>query len=345
MQTKLFFSALLMLLCCGICLESCSDGDDNDNNEKVKPSEPTVRPTNDTYIYKISYYVTRNSQTGFTNFTLVAPCPLSNDYQTVSDFDLTSVGTWEQREIQENQNHYLENIMGEEALNSEDQNFYVEYSFKMSPKTISVDLSKFYGTDIPEYDVTSKDYQDNIKRSGNYVVPENKDIQTISKQLFLEANNNKLAYTKKCYEYVASNLKYKEEGFRTLSQILLDKRGDCGCMSSLYISLLRAQGIPARHVVAVKGQNSYHIWSEFYIQDFGWVPVDVTYKNGNPKGDFYGNYNDNWVVVQRGCNMDYPITGLGTRTIPILQQYNYWYYCNKGDVTLNLKQYIRSTKN
>ena len=41
------------------------------------------------------------------------------------------------------------------------------------------------------------------------------------------------------------------------------------------------------------------MWAEFYLENYGWIPVDVTYKNLNPTGDFFGKYDGNGIVVTR----------------------------------------------
>lgn len=60
------------------------------------------------------------------------------------------------------------------------------------------------------------------------------------------------------------------------------RAGNCTDFHSLFISLARASGIPARFVIGfplagkdgdVKG---YHCWAEFYVSGRGWIPVDAS---------------------------------------------------------------------
>jgi hypothetical protein len=59
--------------------------------------------------------------------------------------------------------------------------------------------------------------------------------------------------------------------------------GDCGCMSSVFVSALRANGIPARELVGRYAESSKgddyktHARAEFYAEKVGWIPVDPTY--------------------------------------------------------------------
>lgn len=60
------------------------------------------------------------------------------------------------------------------------------------------------------------------------------------------------------------------------------KKGNCTDFHSLFMSLARAKGIPARFVIgfplsAKDGQvKGYHCWAEFYVKNRGWIPVDAS---------------------------------------------------------------------
>ena len=55
--------------------------------------------------------------------------------------------------------------------------------------------------------------------------------------------------------------------------------GDCGTQSMYFAALCRSLGIPARAVGGYQllpGVEGTHFWAEFYLPEYGWVPVDVT---------------------------------------------------------------------
>jgi transglutaminase-like putative cysteine protease len=60
------------------------------------------------------------------------------------------------------------------------------------------------------------------------------------------------------------------------------RKGNCTDFHSLFMSLARAKGIPARFVIgfpltAADGHVAgYHCWAEFYVKGKGWIPVDAS---------------------------------------------------------------------
>jgi len=60
------------------------------------------------------------------------------------------------------------------------------------------------------------------------------------------------------------------------------RKGNCTDFHSLFLSLARAKGIPARFVIgfpltAADGHVAgYHCWAEFYVRGKGWIPVDAS---------------------------------------------------------------------
>jgi len=95
----------------------------------------------------------------------------------------------------------------------------------------------------------------------------------------------------KLAEWVEDNVNYNlstltAEATQKASWVLENKNGVCDELTSLFISLCRSLGIPARFVSGLSYSNlnlqnngwGPHGWAEVYFPGFGWVAFDVTYK-------------------------------------------------------------------
>lgn len=91
-------------------------------------------------------------------------------------------------------------------------------------------------------------------------------------------------------------------------------KGNCTDFHSLFMSLARAEGIPARFIIGfplnadAKGSiPGYHCWAEFYIAGKGWMSVDASdaSKLSDPKKREYlfGNLDPNRLEFTRGRDL------------------------------------------
>ncbi len=115
------------------------------------------------------------------------------------------------------------------------------------------------------------------------------------------------------YDYVFRTMKYDKSGEgwgRGDSLWACDsKRGNCTDFHSVFISLMRAQGIPARFEIGLPiGEPSsgdiagYHCWAEFYLDGAGWVPVDISeaWKAPAKHDYFFGSIDTNRIRFSTG---------------------------------------------
>ena len=100
--------------------------------------------------------------------------------------------------------------------------------------------------------------------------------------------------------------------------------GECGDFTTLVVNLLRYKGIPSRHNICLGLDGGYHVWADFYLEGYGWIPLDATYKNSNRSGDYFGKYHGDCVVVAQ--DLDYKIDGISE--LWFLQSFCYWYWCS-----------------
>jgi transglutaminase-like putative cysteine protease len=149
-------------------------------------------------------------------------------------------------------------------------------------------------------------------------------------------------------------MEYKKEGKgwgRGDAEWACDSRfGNCTDFHSLFISLARSEKIPAKFEIGFplppqrgKGEiPGYHCWAWFLPDGKGWVPVDISEANRNPKmRDYYfGNLTENRVTFSTGRDINllpaqdgpplnyfiYPYVEVGGRPYPadkVERQFSY----------------------
>ena len=116
-----------------------------------------------------------------------------------------------------------------------------------------------------------------------------KDIVRLASEL-VEGEDDLYKAAFKLADWTKSNIEYDlstltAEVSQKASWVLEHKEGVCDELTSLFIALLRAVGVPAKFVSGIAYTNSplfeeewgNHGWAEVYFPDYGWVPFDVTY--------------------------------------------------------------------
>lgn len=109
-------------------------------------------------------------------------------------------------------------------------------------------------------------------------------IQQLS-QSIAERSDSDTKYAKLAYQVVRDTLKLKTlMGERKgAAWAASEKEGDCDEHADLFIALARAVRIPSRRVVGhyFKGgpEPEPHAWSEVFLENLGWIPVDAALGN------------------------------------------------------------------
>ncbi len=186
-----------------------------------------------------------------------------------------------------------------------------------------------------EYEVTRKEYSrgnfDALQKAGNqstqtpkelarYLEPDRLvPIDGRIKELADENTRGIQGTVEKAhalYDFVFHTVRYDKSGTgwgRGDSLWVCDaKHGNCTDFHSLFISLARAEGIPARFEMGFSvpaGTEGtipgYHCWAEFFANGLGWVPVDISEAWKDPKKHdyFFGSLDANRVQFSAGRDL------------------------------------------
>ncbi len=255
------------------------------------------------------------------SLVIALPVPQTNEYQQISDFDFPEEGLL--RTFSENGSRYL-------LLQFTPDNPF--HPFKMRYDAVLYDIRADWSRlgEFHPYNKKSEIYQRYTGSSGDCVDPKNTRIKNIAAELDA-ASSNPLEFAHRAYLYVSDHFQYRDPDLNLipLSEVLRNGGGHCGNLTSVFVSLLRAQGIPARHLTGKRpgidtDYNSCHIWSDFYLEGYGWIPVDVSQRTqAKRKGDWFGQvFPSTGLIVNHGANMTVFFDG-NRKKVQTLQNYFY----------------------
>jgi hypothetical protein len=134
----------------------------------------------------------------------------------------------------------------------------------------------------------------------------------------VKLSNDKLGLARQLYDLVDSHVVYKKEGTgwgRGDTNWVCDSGyGNCTDFHSLFMSLARSQGLPARFEIGFsiptdKAEGpiaGYHCWAWFHLDDRGWIPVDISEADKHPemKDYYFGNLTADRVMFSIGRDLE-----------------------------------------
>ncbi len=103
-------------------------------------------------------------------------------------------------------------------------------------------------------------------------------------QSITSGEENPYKKVQKIFDFVIRHVRYElQEEEQGALWALKNGVGDCSEYSYLFVALCRAVGIPAKIQAGFAFKNvgetlrDGHMWAEFYLENYGWVPVDATW--------------------------------------------------------------------
>jgi transglutaminase-like putative cysteine protease len=199
------------------------------------------------------------------------PYPVSNENQIVENMIIT--GNYNYSSIQSEQENGIM-ILYAEWINPKD----------FPQLTLSYDITR-YEIIMKNFPLEEGPLPVDIDK---YLIPtDNGPITGIVKEYADEITEGKSSILSKAtsiYDYLIEhgerdpNLSFCGDG--DVCQLLLNLKGKCVDFSSVFVALSRSAGVPSREILGTRISKdgditgAYHCLAEFYLPNFGWVPVD-----------------------------------------------------------------------
>lgn len=142
-----------------------------------------------------------------------------------------------------------------------------------------------------------------------YIESTNPKIKSLAKTIGAE-ETTVWKQVEAVYDWVRNEIVYKNGSLKGALAALNDKTGDCEELTSLFIAICRAKGVPAR-TVWVPG----HCYPEFYLVDESgkgvWFPCQAAGTRA------FGEMPETYIILQKGDSFPDPVSpGKKVRYIP-----------------------------
>ncbi len=166
---------------------------------------------------------------------------------------------------------------------------YTEWTSPMKKRLLSV---KFHArtkerkiVKLIEKDVSVPPEVKKYIQAEFWIPSDDKKIRSLAREI-TKGKKSILRKARAVYDWTVENTRRDPNvpgcGMGNVEVTLAARSGKCADISSVFVALARAAGVPAREVFGLRlgraGQTDltggHHCWAEFYLPGTGWVPVD-----------------------------------------------------------------------
>ena len=256
-----------------------------------------------TKTFRATYTATINGiPEGTKEVTVWLPLPASTGPQSVRDVAIDSPYTWTRQH-----DEVYGNVYAVAKIANPPQDLSVPVRFTAVRKEAEFEHP---------YDTKSTARDRERELAANKLVTLSPRVRKLADEV-TAGKTTPLEQARAIYDYLVVTMKYDKTipgyGKGDTERACDIKAGNCTDFHSLFISLARAKGIPARFVIGfpltakdgmVKG---YHCWAEFWLEGKGWIPVDASEasKSSDPKvrAFLFGNLDADRVQFTMGRDL------------------------------------------
>jgi transglutaminase-like putative cysteine protease len=180
------------------------------------------------------------------------PVPPSDDYQEISNVAAPGGELFDNPGSRQKYARY--------TITNPDPTAWIEVTLEFDYIPKGTEFSQAVVKEVLPYDTSSELYKEYTSKYCGFIDTDNVTLRKVSDMLW-RRSANAYEYAQNCLEYVTDTFDFKAvDRRRTISELIVRNGGDCGNLSSLFITLLRCKKVPARHVIVPN-----HVWAEFYL--------------------------------------------------------------------------------
>ncbi len=236
------------------------------------------------------------------------PCPSSSKYQQVARRSPSAPA-----EISEaRESRYGNKILFFQTAIPETGEFTVDIPYEITRREV---LRESSGASGRAEEKLNDDERRLFLRADKLVPIDGKPLRLLAP---LKLRTDRLELARQLYNLVDEHVAYKKVGTgwgRGDTNWVCDSHyGNCTDFHSLFMSLARSQNLPARFEIGFSIPNDkmqgqvvgYHCWAWFYLDERGWIPVDISEADKHPemKEYYFGNLTADRVMFSMGRDLE-----------------------------------------
>lgn len=198
------------------------------------------------------------------------PVAQTNEYQTIKDVAFEAS---------------VDGLISTDAEGN--QMFYVEWDENAAPEdrkaslSFHVDRPEIIRPELKEEGTIGAGFENDLKGSAMVTVTDPAVVK-LAKEI-TEGKTTVLDQARAVYDWIYDNMVRDNSvvgcGQGDVCTLINTKGGKCTDINSVFVSLCRINGIPAREMFGVRINadditNNEHCWAEFYLPGTGWVAAD-----------------------------------------------------------------------
>jgi transglutaminase-like putative cysteine protease len=263
-----------------LALVSCGGRDSSPESSTERAAEGPARNLIVTYRFTV-----QDVAAGAKNVAAWVPVPPSNTQQTLEGMDIEGDLPYEIVSETEYGNRFLRFDLSQASRGAAE-----------IPVTVTFRVNRQAHRALPGAGPVEKLPDAVLARylAPDHLVPIDGKIAEEAKRVAGDAGDS-FSKARRLYDHIVSTMKYDKSGKgwgRGDAIYACDVRaGNCTDFHSLFIGEARSLEIPARFVMGIPVPEDqaegtiagYHCWAEFYVDDWGWVPIDASEANKHPE--------------------------------------------------------------